>query len=62
MKQPTNQAVGVGVAGGGIGLVLVWLLPQITDLVIEATEASALTIAFSAIVSWIVRYLPKPRN
>lgn len=60
MNPSPNQAVGGSVGGGAVGLILVWLLPQVTDLVIEPTEASALTIAFSAIVAWLVRYLPKP--
>lgn len=62
MKPTLNQAVGGGVAGGGLALILVWLIPQISDLTIAATEASALTVAISAVVSFAIRYLPKPKN
>ena len=57
MKPTHNQAVGGGVAGGGLALILVWLIPQVSNLVIQATEASALTIAIGSVVSFLARYL-----
>jgi len=60
MKTEQNRTVTGGVTGGGAAVITVWALPQLTDLVIENVEASALTVAFTALFSWLVRYLPRP--
>jgi hypothetical protein len=56
-KPSANQAVGGATFGGGVAVIGVWLIPQVTTLHIDATEAAMLTAAGSAVVSALVRWV-----
>ncbi len=56
-----NQAVAGGSIGGALGAILVWLLPQVSTIEIDATEGAWLAVAFGTVFAGLIRYLPKPR-
>ena len=57
-----GRTVAGGTVGGALGVVVVVMAPKLTELTLDATEASLMTAALGIIFSYLVRYLPKPKN
>lgn len=62
MKPTGNQAVVGGGIGSALGVIAVVMLPKLTALTFDATEASMMTAALGIVFAWLVRYLPKPSS
>ena len=60
MKATGNQAVVGGGVGSALGVIFVVMMPKLTELTLDATEASLMTAAMGTLFAWLVRYLPKP--
>lgn len=62
-NRPGRAATGVGGGvGGALGVIAVVMTPKLTELTLDATEASLMTAALGMLFSWLVRFLPQPRN
>lgn len=59
MQTPNTHAAGAGV-GGALGFVITMFLPKFADVQFTPEEAAGLTAALGVILSYLVRFLPKP--
>lgn len=60
-KHTANNAVGGAGVGSAIGVIIVVLVPEFTEIEWTPEKAALMTAALGTVVAWAFRYLPKPR-
>ncbi len=61
-SQSHARIVTGGGVGGALGVIAVVMIPKLSELTFDATEASLMTASLGIFFSFLVRFLPKPKN
>lgn len=57
----TKRTIAGGGVGGALGVLVVLFLPE-TSYIFTPETASVATAAFGIVFSYLIRYLPQPKN
>lgn len=61
MDRPTNnKTTAAGGAGGALGVLLVFFLPEVSDITFTGEGGAIVAAASGTVFAWLGRYLPKP--